>query len=112
MPVRLRLARVGVRNTPAYHVVAIRSSKRTTAKPIEQLGSYDPVPKLRRLPTESVLDGIQEGSMQKALVINRKRVLYWLGVGAQPSDSVKSLLQLVRLSFCSLCILTAWIVGH
>jgi ribosomal protein S16 len=97
MPVRLRLARKGVQHTPFYHIVAIRSSKRTTAKPIEQLGSYDPVPRLKRPPVQSVLEPIPEGTKQKSLVLNKDRVLYWLGVGAQPSLSVQRLLKLVRL---------------
>ena len=46
---------------------------------IEELGFYDPV----------------EKESEKALRVNTDRVKYWLSVGAQPSDTVRSLLKRV-----------------
>jgi len=46
-------------------------------KVIEQLGTYDPV-----CPDP-----------EKQVAFNRERIEYWLGVGAQPSDTVRSLLK-------------------
>jgi len=45
-------------------------------KVIEQLGTYDPIC----------------ADPQKQVVLNRERIEYWLSVGAQPSDTVRSLL--------------------
>ena len=46
-------------------------------KAIEALGWYDPNAK----------------SADKAVSLNRERIEYWLGVGAQPSDTVSDLLK-------------------
>lgn len=46
MPVRIRLASHGQRNTPFFHIVAIKNTKRRDAKPIETLGTYDPIPRI------------------------------------------------------------------
>ncbi|KAK4053651.1 37S ribosomal protein S16, mitochondrial [Microbotryomycetes sp. JL221] len=47
MAVRLRLSRVPFsRNNPRYTVVATNASKRATAKPLEVLGTFSPVPKV------------------------------------------------------------------
>ncbi|KAM0786070.1 hypothetical protein ACM66B_006881 [Microbotryomycetes sp. NB124-2] len=45
MAVRLRLSRLPfTRNRPQYHLVATNSSKRSTAKPLEVLGTFEPRP--------------------------------------------------------------------
>ncbi len=44
---------------------------------IEQLGFYDPI----------------EKDTAKAVKLNEDRIKYWLSVGAQPSDTVRSLLK-------------------
>jgi small subunit ribosomal protein S16 len=75
---RLRLARFGSRNRPFYHVVATDSRNARDAKPIEQLGTYDPIP--------FSLDGAKEVRLKV------DRVKYWLSVGAQPSERVAYLL--------------------
>ena len=76
--VRMRLARFGSRNRPFFRVVAVDSRAAREAKPIETLGSYDPIP--------FSLDGAKEVRLRV------DRVKYWLSVGAQPSDRVAYLL--------------------
>jgi len=76
--VRMRLARFGSRNRPFYRVVAVDSRAAREAKPIETLGTYDPLP--------AALDGAKEVRLKV------DRVKYWLAVGAQPSSRVAYLL--------------------
>lgn len=75
---RLRLARFGCRNRPFYRIVAIDARRRRDAKPIEYVGTYDPLP--------AQLDGAKECRLRV------DRIKYWLGVGAQPSERVSYLL--------------------
>ncbi|KAJ1304588.1 hypothetical protein OPQ81_005730 [Rhizoctonia solani] len=86
--VRLRLARHGQRNKPFYHVVAINVRKARDAKPIEKLGEYDPVPK--PLPDNPNVT-------EKRITWDADRIRYWLGVGAQPSETVARLLEMANL---------------
>ena len=73
--VKLRLRRMGAINQPFYRIVAVDSRKKRDGKYIECIGWYDPKP---------------DPSQMK---IDTERALYWLGVGAQPSDTVRSLLR-------------------
>ena len=57
------------------------------SKPIEVLGTYDPIPKIPE-------DG--EGRPFKDIRLDSVRAKYWLGVGAQPSDPAWRLLSMVR----------------
>jgi len=77
MPVRIRLARFGVRNSPHYRVYVCDSRSPRDGKHIEIVGHYDPVAKI---------DG------HKHVGLNIERIKYWLSVGAQPSDVVARLL--------------------
>jgi small subunit ribosomal protein S16 len=118
MPVRLRLARHGARNAPFYHLVAIRDSAPRDARPIEKLGEYDPVPRLRSALGASAssssaassssshargADGVFTSGLprpeqlvkEKRIEWNSERIRYWLGVGAQPSKPVARLLDRV-----------------
>ena len=74
--VRIRLRRVGRKKAPAYRIVVADSKSPRDGKFIEIVGQYAP-----RLSDEQKLN------------IDRERVNYWLGVGAQPSDTVRSLLR-------------------
>lgn len=74
--VRLRLKRFGRTHQPFYRLNAIDQRSPRDGKPIEQLGFYDPC-----LKDES-----------KQVVFKADRIRYWLGVGAQPSDTVRDLL--------------------
>ena len=82
MTVRLRLAVHGVRHNKIFHLVAVNQRKRRNAKPIELLGIYRP--------------RVEPQSPRKSVEWSVDRIKYWLGVGAQPSDSVVKLLTKVR----------------
>ena len=74
MAVRLRLMRLGRKGQPFYRIVAVDSRKRRDGSYLEKIGHYNP----NARPAEVLLDD------QKALK--------WLGQGAIPSDTVRSLL--------------------
>ncbi|MDD2331561.1 MAG: 30S ribosomal protein S16 [Candidatus Cloacimonetes bacterium] len=73
--VKLRLRRMGAGNQPFYRIVAVDSRIKRDGKYIECVGHYDPKP------TPSLIK------------IETERALYWLGVGAQPTETVRSLLR-------------------
>lgn len=74
MAVKLRLRRMGKKKQPVYKVVAADSRSPRDGKFIEAIGLYNPK-------TDPAIVDIKED-----------RALYWLGVGAQPTDTVKNLL--------------------
>ena len=74
MAVKLRLRRMGKKKQPIYKVVAADSRAPRDGKFLEAIGLYNP------LTNPHTID------------IKEDRVLYWLNVGAQPTDTVKSLL--------------------
>ena len=76
--VKLRLRRMGSRNKPFYRLIATDVRSGTQGRFLETLGWYDPK---------------QEGVNFK---LNLERVDYWLGVGAQVSDTAKSLIKKSR----------------
>lgn len=57
------------------------------SKPLEVIGTYDPVPK------PDPYD--KSGRMHKDIKLDTTRARYWIGVGAQPSDTVWRLLSMV-----------------
>ncbi|MBN1586392.1 MAG: 30S ribosomal protein S16 [Candidatus Omnitrophica bacterium] len=75
MAVRLRLMRMGAKNRPHSKIVATDSRSPRSGRFLEEIGIYDPSLKV------------------PLLQVNRERVEYWLSVGAQPSDTVRSLLK-------------------
>lgn len=77
MAVKLRLKRFGRRHRPSYRINAIDIRSARDSRVIEELGFYDPVAK----------------NAENQLRINRDRIEYWLGVGAQPSETVRGLLK-------------------
>lgn len=76
--VRLRLTRRGAKKRPFYRVVASDQRAPRDGRFIEQLGYYDPMQEPKKI--ELKLD----------------RVDYWLENGAQPTDTVKSLISKFR----------------
>lgn len=75
--VKIRLKRYGRRNHGSWRVNAVDSRSPRDGRVIEELGWYDP----RNLdPT-------------KQFKVDAERVKYWLSVGAQPSDTIRSLLK-------------------
>lgn len=74
MAVKLRLRKMGKKKQPVYKVVAADSRSPRDGKFIEAIGLYNP-------------------KVDPAMVeIKEDRALYWLGVGAQPTDTVKNIL--------------------
>lgn len=71
--VRIRLTRVGSKKQPSYRIVVIDRKKPRDSRYIENIGYYNP-----RTQPETV-------------VVKEDRALYWLNVGAQPSDPVKQM---------------------
>ncbi len=74
MAVKLRLKRMGKKKQPVYKVVAADSRSPRDGKFIESIGLYNPK------------------SEPATIDIKEERALYWLGVGAQPTETVKGLL--------------------
>jgi small subunit ribosomal protein S16 len=74
--VRIRLMRVGKKKQPTYRVVVADSRSPRDGRIIESLGHYVP----RREPSEVAIDV--------------DRAVYWLGRGAQPSNSARKLLEI------------------
>lgn len=72
---------------------AYRSAR--DSKPLEVIGTYNPIP---QKPTNLSEEEARVAKPFKEISIDRSRVKYWLGVGAQPSDSVWRLLSMVRRS--------------
>ncbi|MDE3178120.1 MAG: 30S ribosomal protein S16 [Acidobacteriota bacterium] len=72
---KIRLARAGTRKKTSYRVVVIEGERARNGRFVEILGSYNP----RREPPE--------------VVLKHERVAYWIGAGAQPSETVRSLLK-------------------
>ena len=72
--VKLRLQRFGTKKRPFYRVVAAEHTRARDGRFIELVGTFDP-----RLEKDNVS-------------LKEERVKYWLGVGAQPTQSVRDLL--------------------
>ena len=75
MSVKIRLTRAGAKKAPFYHIIATDSRNKRDGAYLENLGSYDP----RVTPA--------------VIKLNDERIGYWLGVGAQPSETVASILK-------------------
>jgi len=75
MAVKIRLARAGAKKHPYYHVVAADSKSPRDGKFIEAFGSYDPT------------------ATPHKLQIDDARLKHWLGVGAQPTETVAQLIK-------------------
>ena len=80
--IKIRLQRHGARHAPFYRMVVAPSTARRDGKFIEVLGTYNPQAHVR---TEE-------------LNLKMDRIDHWLGVGAQPTDTAKSLIRQGRLS--------------
>ena len=74
MAVKIRLARHGRKGFAYYHVVVADSRAPRDGRFIEKIGSYNPNPN------------------PATIEVNSDRALYWLGCGAQPTDTCRSLL--------------------
>ncbi|MBU5334986.1 30S ribosomal protein S16 [Intestinibacter bartlettii] len=75
MAVKIRLKRMGSNKKPFYRIVVADSRAPRDGRFIEEIGYYNPV------------------SEPKQIKINDEKAKKWLGVGAQPTETVKKLLQ-------------------
>lgn len=82
MVLRIRLQRFGQKKAPFYHIVCTNARTARQSRPIEMLGTYDPIPR----------DGVKD------VALNMDRTKYWLGVGAQPSDTAARVLEKVIIT--------------
>lgn len=71
--VKIRLKRLGRKKRPFYRIVVTDIRNRRDGKPIEELGFYNP--------------------LSKELKLNKESATQWLAKGAQPTDSVKRLIE-------------------
>lgn len=75
MSVKIRLARRGAKKKPFYRIVAADVESPRDGRFLETLGTYDPMVE------------------PAAVTLKEDRIKYWLGEGAQPTTTVKSLLK-------------------
>jgi small subunit ribosomal protein S16 len=71
----IRLARFGAKKKPSYRIVVIQKERARNSSSLEVLGFYNPIAK------------------PAVVQINHDRLKYWVGVGAQPSDTVERLVK-------------------
>ena len=77
---RIRLQRFGTKNEPTYRLVVAEQAIRRDGRFVEVLGNYNP----------------RARGKTPGLVINVERVDHWVKLGAQPSDTAKSLVKRAR----------------
>lgn len=75
MSVKIRLKRMGAKKAPFYRLVVADSRSPRDGKFIEEIGYYNPI-------TEPI-----------EIKIDAEKAKKWLNCGAQPSDTVRSLLK-------------------
>ena len=74
MAVKLRLKRGGSKQKPLYRIVAADSRCARDGRFIDSIGTYNPIP------------------AEYEVSIDEEKAMYWLSNGAQPTDTVRSLL--------------------
>ena len=73
--VKIRLKRIGSKKRPFYRIVVADSRYPRDGRFIEELGYYDPLKDPVRIS------------------LNIERVKFWIGTGAQPTETVSSILK-------------------
>jgi small subunit ribosomal protein S16 len=73
--VKIRLTRLGAHKRPFYRIIVADSKARRDGPFIEILGTYNPL--------------VEPSKIE----VDVERAKHWIGKGAQPSDTVKRLLQ-------------------
>ena len=84
MAVKIRLKRTGKKKTPSYRIVVADSRYPRDGRFIEQVGFYDPM-------TEPATIKVDHDKVDNWIATG-ERAAYWLGNGAQPTETVKSLI--------------------
>jgi small subunit ribosomal protein S16 len=75
MAVKIRMKRVGTKNTPVYRIVVADGRSPRDGKFIEEIGTYQPLKK------------------DNNFVLDLERAKYWVSKGAKPSDTVASFIK-------------------
>jgi small subunit ribosomal protein S16 len=76
----IRLSRIGKKKQPFYRVVVTEKTRPRNGRFVEIVGTYNPLKK----PAE--------------VKLNAERIQYWLGCGAQPSETVRSFLRRQKIA--------------
>ena len=77
MSVRIRMKKLGRSHQAFFRICAVDKRAPRDGRVLEELGTYDP-----RVPETDA-----------RAILNKERVDYWLGVGAQPSENVAVLIK-------------------
>lgn len=80
MSVRIRMKMMGRRHRPFFRICIIDRQKARDGKAIEEVGTYDPMVKIK----------------SDRVKLNMERIEYWMSVGATPSDRVATLIKKVK----------------
>ena len=75
MAVKLRLTRMGAKKAPRYRIIAADSRVARDGRFIEIIGTYDPT------------------TNPETVSLDSEKAMKWLKNGAQPSDTVRNMLQ-------------------
>jgi small subunit ribosomal protein S16 len=78
MALKIRLSRIGATHQPIYHVVVAEARSRRDGAAVEILGTYSP------------------RARKDALSLDLARAEHWLGKGALPTDTAKTLIKKAR----------------
>lgn len=77
MAVKIRMKMMGRKHRPFFRICAIDSRNPRDGRVLEELGTYDPM----------------VGEVDARTLLRPERIEYWLGVGAQPSVKVRTLIK-------------------
>ena len=72
--IKIRLKRMGAKKRPSYRIIVADSRSPRDGRFIENIGLYDP---------------LAEPAMVR---LDHERARHWFGVGAQPTDTVRSIM--------------------
>lgn len=75
MAVRIRLRRIGTKHVPSYRIVVADARSPRDGRFIEEIGTYNPK------------------KADPNFTVNVERAQYWIHKGAQPTDTVRSILK-------------------
>lgn len=81
MAVKIRLARRGRKKKPFYHIIIADSRSPRDGRFIEKIGSYNPL------------------TVPATIEVDREKAFDWLQKGAQPTDTVRSILRFKGVMF-------------
>jgi len=73
--VAIRMARIGSKKRPFYRIVVIEKRRARNGRFLEVIGQYNPI------------------ANPAQITVNPERALYWLSKGAEPSETVASILR-------------------